>query len=81
MTNPLSFEKTDFKPHPKDTYVAIFGIGAGQEEVFKKFKELYKDEINIVFESKKAYNSIHPGQPRNIMIIFEAKDDESTSSI
>lgn len=50
-----------------DTYMLIFAPvnGNALEEFEKQFKG------KILFKSKKAMNSTHPGVPRNTLVIFE----------
>jgi hypothetical protein len=53
-----------------DTGVVIFG--PGQEELIPLLTT-HKD-LKILYKSTKAYNDVHPGAPRNTVVVFELKD-------
>lgn len=58
----------------KDTYCVIFGRGS--DAYIEKFKEVYKDDINILHEDKAVNGSQqHTGDRslRQHIIIFEKK--------
>ncbi len=59
--------------NPSDTYMMVFSLG--QENLLEEFKKLTKDTVKIIFEGKKAYNTTHPGRPRNTLIIFETIEE------
>lgn len=52
---------------PEDTGILIFSVGQKKElQMFLKEKA-----FKILYKSKPAYNSIHPGIPRNTVVVFE----------
>lgn len=68
--------REDLKLDPKDTYMLIFS-----PNTFNAL-ECFKEQFNgkILFESKKAINTMHPTGARNTLVIFEV-DDEAKEKV
>lgn len=59
---------TTIKWNKDDTYLIIFGDG--DDALLKIFKENCGG-FNILFETPKCSNTVHPGSNRNTLIVFE----------
>jgi len=53
-----------------DTFIVIFSPGT--DHMLKQF-EKQADKYNVIFRGNKAVNHVHPGAPRNTIIVFELK--------
>jgi hypothetical protein len=66
-------KKRKYKYSKDDTYVVIFNKYQRQE-----YECLFADDtFKIIFQSQPAVNTIHPIQPRNIVVIFELNDKDA----
>lgn len=54
-----------------ETYLIIFNMQS-QEEAYKYFKANCGG-FDILYESKPALNLVHPGENRNVLIVFEVQ--------
>lgn len=68
---PLIAVRYTVKWNKNNTYTIIFGANQAKEYAF--FKENCGG-FNILYESPKALNINHPGENRNILIIFEVQE-------
>lgn len=59
------------------TYIMIFSVG--QNDMYKGL--IAQPNINILYESIPAVNYIHPGPPRNTVVVFELKNETKAKSV
>jgi len=71
FTGKYTYTAKTFPWYKEDTYFIIFSNTQG--DALKYFKENCGG-FNILFEGEPAMNTVHPGENRNTLIVFEVQE-------